>query len=135
MTNYNNIRIEKFEKVSQDQGAWISRIFPDDNLKERRASNLLKARYVVVLKVEDEIAGVLFVRNILMIPNATWIVGEKFQGMGFGSKLIEASQKDLLFITAITRNEISARLARKAGFTHLPPAIWVWMNWTKLWKK
>jgi len=135
MTDYNDIRIEKFEKVSEDQGALISRIFPDDSLKARRSSNLLKARYVVVLKVEDEIAGVLFVRNILTIPNATWIVGKNFQGLGLGSKLIEASQQDLFFITAITRNEISARLAKKAGFTYLPPAIWLWINWTKLWKK
>ena len=135
MTDYNDIRIEKFEKVSEDQGALISTIFPDDSLKARRSSNLLKARYVAVLKVQDKLAGVLFVRNILTIPNATWIVGKNFQGLGLGSKLIEASQQDLFFITAITRNEISARLAKKAGFTYLPPAIWLWITWTKLWKK
>ncbi len=123
-----DVIVERITTLTPDQMKQIIALFPDDDLKRKRMSNLSKAKYVLIAKINEAIAGVLFIRDILFIPNATWIVGQSFQRQGIAFKLLRQAQRDFLYITAISRNVPSINLAKKAGLIVFPFGVGFWIR-------
>jgi RimJ/RimL family protein N-acetyltransferase len=120
--------IERVDVLTPALAEQITGIFPEDNLKQRRSSNLKRAKYVLVARVNNDVTGVLFVRNIFLIPNATWVVRKEYQRQGLALRLLRRAQEDLRYITAISRNLASANLARKANFVVFPLGVCIWIR-------
>ena len=124
-----DIVIEQMASASAVQNCFITSIFPEDSLREKRIANLATANYVVVAKISNRVVGILFVRKIFFIPNTTWVVDRRYWRQGIAYRLVIYAQSNLHFLTAISRNSASKNLARKAGFFHLPMGIGVWFRW------
>ncbi len=120
------IRYERIDRLTPSLFDSIKGTFPEDDLREKRAANLQKAIYILVAKNGPAVIGVLFIRRLLGLPNATWIVKEDYQRQGIGCTLLQEVQKDRRFITARCRNQASRKLAGKSGFIIFPLGIAFW---------
>jgi hypothetical protein len=116
------------QQLDVEKMASLSRIIPDDRLREKRRRNMAVAERIVVASVGQRPVGVVFMRRIAGIPNVTWIVAPEAQRRGVALRLLNALQQDSLWLTAICRSDASVALARKAGFTLMFGRLGVWMR-------
>ena len=104
----------------------LTKLIPRDGLCLRRQKNLAKAFQLVVAYRKKNPVGLVFVRKVFGIPNATWLVAQNARGKGLTTRMLIRLKRDSWLVTAWCRTGASRAVARRAGFALVGPvALWL----------
>lgn len=101
-------------------------VVPRDDLRDKRLTNLRRARQVIAALSGDLPVGLVYVRTVAGIPNVTWLVAESVRRRGLAVRMLARLQEDWPYLTAICRNQVSVAVAVRSGFAMAGPfALWI----------